>query len=89
MVKKRAKRANRKSVRKSSPIAGNKRKISVLLNNLLLFIALSLVSLVLTKFSTNIFFVNLFSVLTIVFGFIAVAFLIVFLVLLLVRAFKK
>jgi len=86
MVKKRVKRT-KKSVGNSSPM--KKRKVSVLLNNLLLFIALALVSLVLTEFSSNIFFVNLFSVLTIVFGFIAVAFLIVFLVLLLVRTLKK
>ena len=89
MVKKRVKRASRKAKKSSSPIAGKKRKVSVLLNNLLLFIALSLVSLVLTEFSSNVFFINLFSVLTIVFGFIAVAFLIVFLVLLLVRALRK
>ncbi|MFA5071591.1 MAG: hypothetical protein WC511_04490 [Candidatus Pacearchaeota archaeon] len=86
MVKKRVKRA-KKSAKNSSPM--KKRKVSVLLNNLLLFIALSLVSLVLTEFSSNVLFVNLFSVLTIVFGFIAVAFLIVFLVLLLVRTLKK
>ena len=89
MVKKRVKKVNRKSARKSSQLVGKKRKISVLLNNLLLFIALSLVSLVLTNFSSNDFFINLFSVLAIVFGFIAVAFLIVFLVLLLVKALKK
>ena len=88
MVKKRVKRA-KKSAKNSSPM--KKRKVSVLLNNLLLFIALSLVSLVLTEFIPNEypFFINLFSVLTIVFGFIAVAFLIVFLVLLLVRTLKK
>ena len=89
MVKKRAKRASRKSARVSHHAPGKNRKISVLLNNLLLFIALSLVSLVLTQFSSTAFFVNLFSVLTIVFGFIAVAFFIVFLVLLLLRFLKR
>jgi hypothetical protein len=89
MVKKRAKRASRKSARKVHHAPGKSRKISVLLNNLLLFIALSLVSLVLTQFSSTDFFFKLFSVLTIVFGFIAVAFFIVFLVLLLLRFLKR
>jgi len=85
MAKKRMKRAKRSS----KSFEPRKRKISVLLNNLLLFIALSLVSLVLTQFSSSAFFINLFSVLTIVFGFIALAFLIVFLVLILIRALSK
>ncbi|MCK9567984.1 hypothetical protein M0R72_03445 [Candidatus Pacearchaeota archaeon] len=91
MVKKRVKKVSRKSARKSSPIVGKKRKISVLLNNLLLFIALALVSLVLKEFISEEypFFIDLFFVLFIVFGFIAVAFLIVFLILLLVKALKK
>ena len=87
MAKKRVKKT-RKPV--SKKMDSKKKKIAVLLNNLLLFIALSLVSLVLTQFSSgNAFFVNLFSVLTVVFGFIALAFLIVFLVLILVRALSK
>ena len=86
-------RGSRRAVRKvqrrtvSSPYS--KRKLWIVLNNLLLFIALSLVSYVLTRFLANTFFIDLFSITAMVFGFVAVGFLIALIILLILSAFKK
>jgi len=72
-----SRRVVRHSVRHVMPLS----RFTVVANNLLLFIALSLVSLVLTKFLNGGFLTELFSVMAMVFGFIAVAFLITLLVL--------
>jgi hypothetical protein len=66
-----------------------KRKIAVVLNNLLLFVALSLVSFVLYRFLQNELLVNLFFVMSMVFGFVGVAFLITLLILLIIKLVKK
>jgi len=93
--KKRArKRAVRKVSRKVSNLKGfgkndTKRKITIVLNNLLLFVALSLVSFVLFRFLQNDILVNLFYAMSMIFGFVSVGFLITLLVLLLMKVLKK
>ncbi len=89
-VKQKAKTSRRnvktKRIKRISPM---KNRIFIVLNNLLLFIALGLISYVLTRFLTNEFFVNLFSVTAMVFGFVAVGFLITFVVLLILSTTRK
>ena len=93
--KKRAKRrAPRRISRRVSRSKGfsksdSKKKIAIVLNNLLLFVALSLVSFVLYSFLQNELLVNLFFVMSMVFGFVGVAFLIALLVLLVLKLVKK
>jgi hypothetical protein len=66
-----------------------RKKIALVVNNLLLFIALSLVSFVLYRFLQNDLLVNLFFVMATVFGFVAVAFLISLLVLAVMKFISK
>jgi len=66
-----------------------KKKISLVINNLLLFVALSLVSFVLYRFLQNDILVNLFFVLATVFGFVSLAFLITLLILLIMKIVYK
>jgi hypothetical protein len=89
--KKRSKsKANRKISKKSNFKIGDlKKKLTVVINNLLLFVALSLVSFVLYRFLQNEILKNLFNVMSMVFGFVSVAFLIALLVLLILRTVKK
>ncbi len=94
----RKKRGRRKASRRVSKRASRsksfgrndtKRKIAVVLNNLLLFVALSLVSFVLYRFLQNELLVNLFFVMSMVFGFVSVAFLITLLILFIIKFVKK
>ena len=66
-----------------------KKRITIILNNLLLFVALSLVSFVFYKFLQNDILQNLFYVMSMVFGFVSVAFLITLLVLVIMKVVKK
>lgn len=68
---------------------GIKRNLRVVLNNLVLFILLFLVSLILYQVLGDGIFKNLFSVFTILFGFVSVAFLISLLVFLFLRVLRK
>jgi hypothetical protein len=73
-----------------SIITGNlKNDINLIVKNLLLFIALSLVSLVLSRFLQSELLVNLFYVMAMVFGFVSVAFLIYLLVLWVIELVSK
>lgn len=84
------KRKSRRIVRKSvSRAIGIKKKIAIVVKNLLLFIALSLVSLVLSRFLQNDFFIKLFFVMAIIFGFVAVGFLISLVILVIMKAVSK
>lgn len=85
-----ARRTSRRGSRSKS-FRGNdiKRKIAVVLNNLLLFVALSLVSFVLYRFLQNDLLVNLFFVMSMVFGFVSVGFLITLLILFIIKLVKK
>ena len=86
----RVKRAKRNVQSKKMPKAmALKRKIQMVINNLLLFTALSLVSFVLYRFVPkliqNDFLQELFSIMAMVFGFVASGFLIVLLILLIMK----
>jgi hypothetical protein len=88
--KRTVKRAKKTTVRKNKlkNIFGSnspQRNIKLIVNNLLLFVALSLVSFVLSKLLIPEFLKNLFYVMAMVFGFVSVAFLIIFLVLIIIK----
>ena len=70
-------------------VRSTKRKISLVLKNFVLFVVISLVSLALHSVSNNDLFKNLFLLLVIISGFVAVAFLIVFLIFLFLKLMKK
>ena len=86
MARKKKVRKNRKSTQRTS---GFRNKIPLVVRNLLLFIAMSLVSFVLYRFIPNTLLTDLFYIMAIVFGFVAVAFLIVLLVLWIMKIIKK
>jgi hypothetical protein len=94
----RKKRAQKRTVKRVSRKASNSknfgkndvgRKISIVLNNLLLFVALSLVSFVLYRFLQNDILINLFYAMSMIFGFVSVGFLVTLLVLLIMKVVKK
>jgi hypothetical protein len=93
MVKKRAKKRSvrkKTSVSKSNSVIASRRKIRVVLINLAVFLLLTLISwFLLGAIGTNSSMMSLFFLLTWIFGFVSVAFLIVLLVLLLMRTMKK
>jgi hypothetical protein len=65
------------------------KNINLVVSNLLLFVALALVSFVLYSFLKNELLRNLFSVMAMVFGSVSVAFLITFLVLVIMKFVSK
>jgi len=88
--KRTVRRTKRKVSRRVSSRKGDmKKKIKVVISNLLLFVALSLVSFVLYRFLQNEILVNLFQVMSMIFGFVSVAFLITLLVLVIMKVVKK
>jgi hypothetical protein len=92
--KKTANKTSKKSAavrNKSKNVSGNdlKKNINLIVSNLLLFVALFLVSLILYSFLGNDFLKSLFQVMTMVFGFVSVAFLITFLVLIIMKLVSK
>lgn len=95
MVKKRKKIVRKKSVltkRKNTSVnvvRASKRKFVSVAKKFFLALILSIISFALFSVSGNTFAQNLFFLLSFVFGFVAVAFLIVLLVLLFMRGFKK
>ena len=99
MVKKKSvKNSKRKTIKKKNVkgisrskrlVRASKRKINLVLKNLILFIILFVLSFVLYYVSEQEIYVNLFGLLSVILGFIGVAFLIVLLVFLFLRAMKK
>lgn len=89
-LKKRVKKVSRKSVaRKLSGNELSKKRIIFVIKDLFFFLVLFLVSLALYNVSVSENYVMLFALLSIVFGFIALTFLIVLLVLLFMQFLKK
>jgi hypothetical protein len=84
MVKKRARKTR---VKNKSTRAKN--KISLVVRQLLLFFGLFLIFFVLLKLSNKLFWLNFFQIMSIIFGFISVGFLIAFLVLWIMKIVKK
>lgn len=93
MVKKRVKRSSRKVVKKVSSkpkmVRSSKKKISLVFKNLVLFFVFSLIFVALYSVSSNELMINLFFLLSILFGFVSLAFLIALLVLLVLKFLKK
>lgn len=88
--KKRVKKVSRKPVAKK--VQGGdlaKRRIIFVLKDLFFFLVLFLVSIALYNVSVSENYVVLFALLSIVFGFVTLTFLIVLLVLLFIQFFKK
>ena len=89
-VKRRAARRNPRRARAQRSQTSNvKNRISLVINNLLLFIALSLVSLVLYRYIQSDLFNQLFFVMATAFGFVSVAFLIALIILYIIKAVSK
>jgi hypothetical protein len=88
-----AKRKSRKVAKRASsqPVAlrSTSDKIKVVTKNFIAFLVLFAVSYILYKIVSSGFFNNLFFLLVLVFGFVALAFFIVWMVLLLVKSMKK
>jgi len=98
---KRAKKKTRKTVKRAvrsrtSKKAGIRKKVKVggnrvgrAFKNLILFVFLSVVSFFLKSVSSDDFIINFFDLLTFIFAFIAVAFLIVWLVFLIMKGIRS
>lgn len=65
------------------------KKFNIVLNNLILFVILFVLFLVLDFVTSNDLWSNLFGILRLIFGFVALAFLIVLLIFLFTSWFKK
>ncbi len=94
--KKRGKKTTSKKVRKAGKktvqrrlVRSTKRKINLVLRNLILFGVLALISFCLYTFCTNELFRNLFYLLTLIFAFVGLAFLIILLALAILKLMKK
>ena len=95
VTKKRGRKTSKKtkSVRKKNVkpvrVRSSKKKIKLVLKNLILFAILTLVCFLLYIFSNNELFRSLFQLLAMILGFVGVAFLIVLLALLILKVMKK
>ncbi len=95
MVKKRRVRKVKRSISKikrpnpvrSSRVSG--RKFKIVTTNLILFIILGVISYALYSASEQLVYVNLFLLLSFLFGFVSLAFFIALLVLLILRGMRK
>jgi len=89
--KKRTEKRTRRKVSKNiiSKFGDLKKKFTIVINNLLLFVALCLVSFVLYRFLVNDILKNFFQAMSMIFGFVSVAFLIVLLILFIMKFSKK
>ncbi|HTY43750.1 MAG TPA: hypothetical protein VMC80_00720 [Patescibacteria group bacterium] len=93
----RVRRTTKKSVRRSNSfvkqadryISSTSRRINIALSNLFLFLVLAIISYMLYKILNNSLFISLFSLLTIIFAFVALAFFITLLVFIALRFAKK
>ena len=88
MAKKRAKKSRKTPKSKKVSNSGNK-KVHLVLKNLILFLAISIISFILRSILAEGLFKSFFFLLSIIFAFVAVAFLIVLLVLLALKFVKK
>ncbi len=88
MAKKRARKKARKKIASKNKF-NVKNKISIVVYNILLFLALGLVSFVLYQIVQDSFLNDLFFVMAMAFGFIVVSFLILLLILFIIKVVKK
>ena len=89
--KKVSRRSNIKKSRSSSKnlVGATKNKMSVIIKNLVMFIILFVASLGLYSISSEELYSNLFLLLSIIFGFITISFLLVLLIFVFFRILKK
>lgn len=85
--KKRVKRKSKSA--KSNLVRATKKKLSLVLRNMIMFLVLFVISFILYNVSGKEFYQDLFFVLSMVFGFVSIALLIVLLILLFMRMLKK
>ncbi len=85
---KKSKKISKKNIKRPR-VRATKRKINLVLKNLVLFAILTLVSSILYLLSNDTLFRSLFQLLAIVLGFVGIAFLIVLLALLILKIMKK
>ncbi len=83
------KKRGKRTLAPNKLVSSASNKINLVIKNLVLFSALALVFLFLYDASTDPTYVTLFSLLSLLFGFVAIAFLIVLLVFLFLRLIKK
>ena len=91
MVKKKSVKNSKtkKTNKKSKKVQVSKQKINLILKNLILFTILSLASFLLYLVSSDELLINLFSLLTIVLGFVAGAFFIILLIFFFMKLMNK
>ena len=81
------KRAKKRTVKKG--VGSTKNKLNLAWKNFLLFLAIAVVSLLLYKMSSNVLFINFFTLISMIAGFVAFAFLIVLLVLWILKISRR
>ena len=86
---KRTSKDSQKKLNKSGRVDSKKRKVKIILKNLILFAVLFVLSVILKNIFTDEILVNFFWILALVTGFITVAFVITYLVLFFSILFKK
>jgi hypothetical protein len=89
MVRKKRVKKTRKSAPRPSRTSKPRDKVKLVFNNLLLFVILTVISLILFNIVSNMILVNLFQIMVIAFGFISVGLLVALIVLLILRTVKK
>lgn len=89
MPKKRVKKNVNVRKAKRNLVFFKDKKFNIVLNNLILFVILFVLFLVLDFVTSNDLWSNLFGILRLIFGFVALAFLIVLLIFLFTSWFKK
>jgi hypothetical protein len=88
-VHKVVKKSSPVSARKIKPVSPIKRKLVISIRNLILFTFLFAVSRILLKFSVQEIYINLYSILSIISGFVALAFLLVTIIFLILRIIRR
>ena len=89
MAKKKRRRKTPKKVGKKNLVRATKRKIRLVLRNLILFTVLATISLFFYILLNNEMLKSLFQLLAMILGFVGLAFLIVLLALLILKMMKK
>ncbi len=87
--RKRHSRNSRRSVRSSRKVIASKDKMKMILWNLVLSVVLSIVSAVLYRVVLNTLLKNFFWMLELIFGLVALAFLLIYAIFVVLRILKK
>jgi len=87
--RKRHSRSSRRGVSSSRKVVASKNKMKMILWNFILSVVLSIVSAVLFYAVSNDFLKNFFEMLGIIFGLVALAFLLIYIIFVVLRILKK